>query len=119
MIDYIINYFNTTKFRFSAIVCIIFILLLLLTKNSQPPTKLDYDYKKNINNISKEEMELELIKIIENQNISKSDKLWVACKDGLVKGCVTGSITGGFIGAITGGAIFAIVNPLLLYINTI
>ena len=57
MIDYIINYFNTTKFRFSAIVCIIFILLLLLTKNSQPPTKLDYDYKKNINNISKEEME--------------------------------------------------------------
>ena len=119
MIDYIINYFNTTKFRFSAIVCIIFILLLLLTKNSQPPTKLDYDYKKNINNISKEEMELEMIKIIDAKNTPTYNKLWVACKDGLIKGCVTGIITGGFMGAITGGAIFAIANPLLLYINTI
>jgi hypothetical protein len=119
MIDHIINYFNTTKFRFSAIVCIIFILLLLLTKSNMQPKKLDHEYKKNINNISREEMELEMIKIIESNNISISDKLWVACKDGLIKGCVTGSITGGFMGAITGGAIFAIANPLLLYINTI
>ena len=119
MIDHIINYLNTTKFRFSAVLFILFVLLLLLTKSSRQHIKLDHEYKKNINNISREEMELEMIKIIESQDISTYDKLWFACKDGLVKGCVTGSITGGFIGAVTGGTIFAIANPLLLCINTI
>ena len=43
--------------------------------------------------------------------------MWVACKDGLVKGGITGSITGGFVGAVSGGAVFAVANPVLLYIN--
>jgi len=108
MIDQLIEYLGTTKFRFSAALCIILIILIFI----KMPNKDDHEY-----DCPREKMDLTIKKIVKEQDRSLSDKMWVACKDGLVKGGVTGSITGGFVGAVSGGAIFAIVNPVLLYIN--
>jgi hypothetical protein len=108
MIDQLIEYLGTTKFRFSAALCIILIILIFI----KMPNKDDHEY-----DCPREKMDLTIKKIVKEQDRSLSDKMWVACKDGLVKGGVTGSITGGFVGAVSGGAIFAIANPVLLYIN--
>ena len=134
MLDQIIDYIGTTKFRFSAILCIVFILLLITSKTYNDTVILDNfsnpddsnldvsnpDFSNpDFNEKSRQPIDIEIIKIIKERNISLYDKLWSACKDGLIKGGVTGCITGGFVGAVTGGSIFAITNPLLLYINTI
>lgn len=108
MIDNIVEYLGTTKFRFTAIICIILACILLF--------KTDISENKNIK-CSREKIDEILEQIISEKNRDLSEKMWISCKDGLVKGCITGSITGGFMGAVTGGAIFAIANPLLLYVN--
>jgi len=108
MIDQLIEYLGTTKFRFSAALCIILIILIFI----KMPNKDDHEY-----DCPREKMDLTIKKIVKEQERTLSDKMWMACKDGLVKGGVTGSITGGFAGAVLGGATFAVANPVLLYIN--
>ena len=108
MIDQLIEYLGTTKFRFSAALCIILIILIFI----KMPNKDDHEY-----DCPREKMDLTIKKIVKEQERTLSDKMWMACKDGLVKGGVTGSITGGFAGAVLGGATFAVANHVLLYIN--
>ena len=108
MIDQLIEYLGTTKFRFSAALCIILIILIFI----KMPNKDDHEY-----DCPREKMDLTIKKIVKEQERTLSDKMWMACKDGLVKGGVTGSITGGFVGAVSGGAIFAVANPVLVYIS--
>lgn len=108
MLDQLIEYLGTTKFRFNAVLCIILIILIFI----KMPNKDDHEY-----DCPREKMDLTIKKIVKERERSLSDKMWVACKDGLVKGGVTGSITGGFVGAVSGGVIFAVANPVLLYIN--
>ena len=76
------------------------------------PNKEDHEY-----DCPREKMDLTIKKIVKDRERSLSDKMWVACKDGLLKGGVTGSITGGFAGAVSGGVIFAVANPVLVYIS--
>jgi len=108
MIDQLTEYLGTTKFRFNAVLCIILIILIFI----KMPNKDEHEY-----DCPRETMELTIKKIVKEQERSLSDKMWVACKDGLVKGGITGSITGGFVGAVSGGVIFAVANPVFLYIN--
>ena len=108
MTDQLIEYLGFTKFRFSAIIFIIFVILILM----KMPDKNDNEY-----NCPREKIEIAIKKIVKDNERSLSDKMWLSCKDGLVTGGVTGCITGGFLGCVSGGALFAIANPLLLYIN--
>ena len=107
MLDQLIEYLGTTKFRFMAFACIILSCILLIKS-----PELDNNKK-----CSREKSDEILTKIVEERSRNLSDRMWLACKDGLVKGCITGSITGGFMGALSGGVIFSITNPLLLYIT--
>jgi hypothetical protein len=107
MLDHLIEFLGTTKFRFTAVLCIIIILLLIIKlPKCAKPTKCPKKKKREI-----------LHNIALEKSRSLSDKLWIACKDGLVKGCITGLMTGGFMAGISSGAIFGIVNPLVLYAN--
>lgn len=107
MLDQLIEYLGTTKFRFMACVCIILSCILLIKSPN-----------KDNNKKCSQEKSAEIInKLVEERSRDLSDRMWLSCKDGLVKGCITGSITGGFMGALSGGVIFSITNPLLLYIT--
>ena len=110
MIDQLIEYLGTTKFRFMAFICIILSCILLIKSP---------DLDNNNTNCSREKVDEIINKIVKEKNRNLSDKMWLSCKDGLVKGCITGSITGGFVGALSGGVIFSITNPLLLYISEV
>ena len=110
MIDQLIEYLGTTKFRFMSFICIILGCILLIKSPD-----LDNDNTR----CPKEKVEEILDKIVKERNRNLSDRMWLSCKDGLVKGCITGSITGGFMGALSGGVIFSITNPLLLYISEV
>ena len=107
MLDQIVEYIGTTKFRFSAIICIIISIILLCEKSNIISDIIDKNVKINSNKLP----------MVVEKNKTLGKKMLNSCRDGLIKGGVTGSITGGFIGAVTGGAIFAIANPILLYIN--
>jgi hypothetical protein len=110
MLDEIINSIGTTKFRFTGVVFIIFIILIFL----KTPHGSDDDYDEDC---PREKMDIVLKKITKKSEKPMHDKMWLACKDGLVKGAVTGSITGGLVGAVSGGFVFALANPILLYIH--
>lgn len=110
MIDQLIEYLGTTKFRFMSFICIILACILLIKS----------PYLDNNNTrCPKEKVDEILDKIVKERNRNLSDRMWISCKDGLVKGCITGSITGGFMGALSGGFIFSITNPILLYISEV
>jgi len=103
MLDQIIAYLNTTKYRFCSIICIISIIILLCFQESTE------NYTGDI--------ETEIKKIVHSRKKPIIEKMINACKDGLVKGAITGCINGGFTGAVTGSAIFAIANPIYIYVN--
>ena len=109
MLDNIVKYLGTTKFRFTSIICIILSCIILFKPNIEQKTE----------KCSREKIDQILEKIVEEKNRNLYEKMWLSCKDGLIKGCITGSITGGFMGAVTGGAIFSIANPILIYINEV
>lgn len=108
MLDQIVEYLNTTKFRFTSMLCIILAGLLLINLPNPNP---------NDRKCTREKIDDTLIDMVAERNRTLSDKMWLSCKDGLIKGSVTGAITGGFIGGISGGAIFGVANPVLLYIT--
>lgn len=107
MLDHLIEYIGTTKFRFTAIICIIIIIILIfrLPKCVKPLTCPKNKRKEILHSIALE------------KSRSLSDRLWIACKDGLIKGCITGTLTGGFAAGVAGAAVFGIVNPVILYAN--
>jgi hypothetical protein len=112
MLDQIIKYIGTTKFRFTAVLFIILSVILLTDKIINNTAQHNKNYI-----CPREKMDTAVSKIVEDQERKLHDRLWISCKDGLIKGGITGGLTGGFIGAVYGSTIFAIANPIILYIN--
>jgi hypothetical protein len=108
MLDQIVAYLGTTKFRVTAVVCIILVIVLFI----KLPKKSNTMYR-----CPTEKIDATISKIVEEKERNLSDRMWLSCKDGLIQGGITGVITGGFIGAAAGGAVFAIVNPAMVYIQ--
>ena len=105
MLDHLIEYIGTTKFRLTAIICIIIIIMLIyrLPKCVKPLTCPKNKRKEILHSIALE------------KSRALSDRLLIACKDGLIKGCITGTLTGGFTAGVVSAAIFGIVNHVILY----
>lgn len=101
--------YGVTKFQVSSIILILFILLTMYRPKKEKNIKIDECPPKKINEA--------VLDIIKKKETDVNEKLWLSCKDGIIKGCVTGCLTGGFHGAIASGALFGVVNPILTYIN--
>lgn len=107
MLEQTVEYLGTTKFRFTTVLCMILIMIMIFTKPGHDLA----------NNCSREKIDAQITQIVKEKERSLYEKMWLSCKNGMIKGGVTGSITGGVVGAVSGGAVFGIVNPLILYIN--
>ena len=108
MIDQITEYLGTTKFRCTALICIILIFIMVFTK---PRDNSNY-------RCPRAKIDAQIIQLVKEKERHLHDKMWLSCKEGMLKGAVTGSITGGIAGAVSGGAVFAIANPVLVYITS-
>lgn len=100
-----------TKTQFTRIIFIILIVIVLF-KEFYTDT-----FNDTACDIPKEKIDKVIKKIITSKEKNISDKLILACKDGLLKGSIVGCVNGGIPGAIAGGMAYGIANPIIVYIT--
>jgi hypothetical protein len=103
--------FEINKTQFTRIIFILLILIVLF-KEYYTDTFNDTTY-----DVPKEKIDNVIKKIITAKEKKISDKLILACKDGLLKGSIVGCVNGGVPGAIAGGMSYGIANPIIVYLT--